>query len=255
MIEALQAQGKRAFTCEEAQQILGLPRFNTLIVLSHLKNRKRVVTLTHSLYALWHPAERQWGLHPLPILDALMRFKQNPYYIALLSAADYHGAAHQKPQWLQVMIPRQLHLRNATKLGLSFHVKKNFPEQGLEQSTTPTGYVFYSCPELTALDILGYQSACGGFGNVCLVVRDLMSCLDPKRLKDVALAYPVVACIQRLGYLLEYFKSNSRLIKPLKRLLSKKELVPIALSPSYQKKGPLQKPWYISKNVNMETNQ
>ena len=35
-----------------------------------------------------------------------MAHLNQPYYVALLSAAAYHGAAHQKPQVFQVMIPK-----------------------------------------------------------------------------------------------------------------------------------------------------
>ena len=36
-----------------------------------------------------------------------MAHLSQPYYVALLSAAAYHGAAHQKPQVFQVMVPRR----------------------------------------------------------------------------------------------------------------------------------------------------
>ena len=253
LIEALQAEGKKTFTIEEARRVLDLPRPNIRILLSNLKRQKRVITLTRGLYSLWHPSERRWGLHPLPILDELMKFKKTPYYIGLLSAADYHGAAHQKPQLLQVVVPKQLHLRNLSALGLSFHVKKGFSAGGIEQVTTSSGYVFYSSPELTALDILYFQSPCGGFGNVCLVIRDLIPQMDTKRLKEIGEHYPVLACIQRLGYLLEYFKGNARLIKTLQKIIKKRDLVPISLSPSYPKKGSIQGNWKIVENAYVET--
>lgn len=249
LIESLQAQGKRTFTLEEAQKILKMERPNIRMLLSRLKRQKRILALTRGLYALWHPSERRWGLHPLPVLDSLMRFKKTGYYIGLLSAADHHGAAHQKPQVLQVIVPKQLHLRNLSSLGIFFHVKRGFPGRGLEQGKTPAGYVFYSSPELTALDIVSFQPACGGFENVCLVIKDLIPQLDPGRLEETAKNYPVTACLQRLGYLLEYFEAPPKLIRILRETTRARSSVPVSLSPSHPKMGPIEERWKVIKNT------
>ncbi len=252
LIESIQAQGKQTFTFEEAQKILKLPYTNTSKVMSRLKRRKRIVSLAQGLYALWHPAERHWGLHPLPVLDSLMRYKKTPYYVALLSAADRYGAAHHKPQTLQVMVPRQLHLRNASSLGIDFHVQKHFPSQGLEQQKTPSGPVFYSSPELTALDVLGYESVCGGFGNACLVIHDLMPRLDPGRLQILSKVYPTAAPFQRLGYLVEHFDKGNKLLEMLRRIAKEKGKPLVSLSASHLKEGRVNREWHVVENAPVE---
>ena len=253
LLEQLQASGRRVFTVTDARERLGVSRFNSLRILGNLKRQKRILTLTHGLYALWHPSERKWGLRPLPILDSLMNFRKMPYYIGLLSAADYHGAAHHKPQVLQVVIPKQLSLRKASQLHISFHVKKKFPIIGLEKVMTESGTVYYSSPELTALDVIYYQSACAGFGNVCIVVHDLISHLDGVRLKKMIEEYPYAACVQRLGFLMEYFGADLKLLKPLQQWVKRKQLVPVALSPDCPKKGKIHKNWQVIENAKVET--
>ena len=252
LLEQFQASGRRVFTVEDASQRLDVSKFNTLRILGNLKRQKRILTLTRGLYALWHPSERKWGLRPLPILDSLMRFRKTPYYIGLLSAADYHGAAHHKPQVLQVVIPKQLCLRKISQLHISFHVRKKFPAVGLEKAMTESGTVYYSSPELTALDLIYTPSACAGFGNVCLVIHDLISHLDEARLKQMIEEYPYAACVQRLGFLMEYFGADPKLLKPLQRWAHRKQLVPIALSPDYPKKGKIDQNWQVIKNTKVE---
>jgi len=252
LIDTLQAKGKRTFTIEEAQQVLKLARPNIRILLSNLKRQKRILALTRGLYALWHPSERRWGIRPLPILDDLMKFKKTPYYIGLLSAADYYGAAHQKPQRLQVVVPRQFHMRNLADLVISIHVRMGFSDQGLEQVTTESGFVFYSSAELTALDLLYLQSASGGFGNVCMVIKELLTKLDPKKLRQIAEQYPVTASLQRLGYLLQHFQGNITLVDNLRQIIKKRKPGPVALSPAYPKKGSLDEVWRIIANADVE---
>ncbi len=253
LLEKLQEQGKRVFSTDEAQTILGSNRSNTVVILSRLQQQKRILSLTRGLYALWPPSERKWGLHPLPIIDTFMRFKKMSYYVGLLSAADYHGAAHQKPQILQVMVPKQLHLRKLVHLGISLHVKKDFPQLGIEKATIPSGYVFYSCPEMTALDILTYQSESGGIHNVCTVIKDLIPSFERNRFIEVLKHYPINAAIQRLGYLMEIFNADKKLMRAIQSSLKKISLVPVALTPAYPKKGSLKLGWQVVENTKVTT--
>lgn len=254
LIEELQAGGNRVFTIDEVVKRLHLPRHNTLIILSGLKKQKRIISLTKGVYSLWHPSERKWGLHPLPVIDDLMAHKKIPYYVGLLSAADYHGAAHHKPQVLQVIVPKQIHLRAASRLGISFYVQSQFPQKGLVKGSTVASYFHYSSPELTALDIIYYERACGGFRNVCLVIKDLISKLDAKRMREMITIYPIAACVQRLGYLLEFFKAPKDLVGPLQVWVKKKKnFAPVALTPLCPKKGRLHKTWKVIANTHVET--
>lgn len=208
--------------------------------------------MTRGLYALWHPSERTWGIHPLPILDALMRLRKTPYYVGLLSAADYYGAAHHKPQVLQVIIPNQLVFRKARQLGMSFHVRKKFTTSGIVHIKNPSGLISFSSPELTALDLLYFETACGGFSNVCLVIHSLMSKINAADLENTLASYPISACIQRLGYLLEFFGAPAKILIPLKRWIKREKAAPVALSPSYPKKGHVHPLWKVVENARVD---
>lgn len=252
LIENLEAEGRRTFTIEEAVKRLDSERKNTLATLGSLKRAHRIVSLTKGLYALWHPSERKWGIHPLPILDALMKYRNSPYYVGLLSAADYYGAAHHKPQALQVVIPKQIRFRKAKELAISFHVLKKFPPEGLSIVKTQSGRVTFSSPEHTALDLFYFESACGGFKNICLVIRNLISKLKPEDLEKVIDQYPYSSSIQKLGYTLEYFDADKRLLRIATKWADNKKLPNIALSYRLPKKGKVHPLWHIIENTKIE---
>jgi len=58
------------------------------------------------------------------LIPDLMKHLDIPYYVCLLSAAEFYGAAHQKPQVFQVMTPfirKNLHI---DKVRIQFHKNK-----------------------------------------------------------------------------------------------------------------------------------
>jgi len=252
LMERLEEAAKKVFTLDEAMAILRAPRKNTLDILNNLARRKLICTLTRGLYALWPATERKHGLTPLKIIDPLMSYHKMPYYIGLLSAADHYGAAHQKPQVLQVIIPGRITLRKASKLRIDFHVFGHFPSHGITRVKHPFGYVPYSSPELTALDLLYFTSASGQFNNVCLVIRDMMPALKSRSLKAVIEKYPINASIQRLGFLLEKFGAGQQLMAPLNRWMKINGPRPATLASAYPRRGPINRNWKIVLNADVE---
>lgn len=252
LLDDLEAAGKRTFTTGDAMKRLGSGRKNTLATLGGLKRAKRIVSLTKGLYALWHPSERKWGIHPLPILDALMRYRNSPYYVGLLSAADHYGVAHHKPQVLQVIIPKQIRFRKAEELAISFHVLKKFPFEGLSTIKTQSVMVIFSSPERTALDLFYFESVCGGFKNICLVIQNLISKLKPEDLEKMIDKYPYSSSIQKLGYMLENFNADRRLLRIVTKWARNKKLPNIALSYRLPKKGKVHQLWHIIENTKIE---
>lgn len=251
LIEVLEGEGRRTFTIGDAMKRLNGGRKNTLAILGSLKHAKRVVSLTNGLYALWHPSERRWGIHPLPLLNDLMKYRNCPYYVGLLSAADHYGAAHHKPQVLQVIIPKQIKFRKARELGISLHVFNQFPLEGLTSVKTQGEKTIFSSPERTALDLFYFEFACGGFKNICLVVRGLIPKINPENLEKAIRQYPYSSSIQKLGYMLEHFHSE-HLLNILANWAAHKKLPNIALSARLPKRGKVHPLWHIIENALVE---
>ncbi|HBF11855.1 MAG TPA: hypothetical protein DDW49_00445 [Deltaproteobacteria bacterium] len=249
LIEWFQSKGKSVFTVLEAQEHLKLPRKSILEILARLRRAERVRTLTDGLYVIIHPSERKHGIRPLHVIDALMRYCQLPYYVGLLSAADFWGAAHHKPQFLQVIVSEQRKLRRLKDLRIQLHVQKHFLQSGIVQKTVDTGPISISSPELTALDVLTYESSCGGFDNVTLIVNGLQPQLGAKKIIALGKEYPVLSSFQRLGFLLESFNAKEELLNPLRDWVKKQNPSPILLLVSAPREGKLHPDWKIFENV------
>ncbi|PJC65154.1 MAG: hypothetical protein CO021_00615 [Deltaproteobacteria bacterium CG_4_9_14_0_2_um_filter_42_21] len=251
-LENLQAEGKRVVSLEETQKRLRLSRVAALKLLSRLQKSQRLVTLTDGLYALVPPSERRHGLHPLPVLHQLMKFCNVDYYVGLLSAAEHWGAAHHRPQVLQVMVPRLLPLRRAKKMRFDFHVRKHFPLRGITSFKTDSGPVGVSSRELTALDVLTYMSACAGFDNVGLILQELSPQLKEKELFALLDDYRPISSIQRLGVFLEFFGDQKRLVQRLKKYIQELKPSPVLLLPGEERRGDMDVTWSVLMNTEME---
>ncbi len=125
-----------------------------------------------------------------------------PYYVALLSAAELHGAAHQRPQALQVMLRANRRPIDCGEVHVRFVARKDAARTPVVELRTPRGPLPFSSPEATALELVGYADQSGGLDHVAAVLAELVESLDAARLVAAAAQSPV-AWAQRLGYLLD----------------------------------------------------
>lgn len=86
-------------------------------------------------------------------IDDMMRYLGRKYYVALLSAAELHGAAHQAPMSFFVMIePPTMRDKKTEMYQTHYFCKSRIPDAYLEQRQTRNGYLNVSGPELTAVE-------------------------------------------------------------------------------------------------------
>jgi predicted transcriptional regulator of viral defense system len=130
-----------------------------------------------------------------------MTWLERPYYVCLLSAAELHGAAHQRPQALQVFLATKRRSIVCGRVRVDFMVRKGLGAVPVQTVNTPRGTVIVSTPEATALDLVGYEQQAGGLNLVATVLSELVDRIDPQRLAAAAHAAPI-AWSQRLGYLM-----------------------------------------------------
>jgi len=181
-----------------------------------------------------------------------MKYRDCPYYVGLLSAANTYGATHHKPQVLQVIIPKQMTFRKAQGLGISFHVLNQFPPEGLTLLNTHGERIIFSSPERTALDLFYFESVCGGFKNICLVIRNLIPKIKSEDLEKVINQYPYSSSIQKLGHMLEHFNADKQLLNVLNNWAANKKLSNIALSARLPKRGKVHSLWHTIENASIE---
>ncbi len=141
---------------------------------------------------------------PVVYIDQLMTYLKKDYYIGLLNAAAFYGAAHQQPQEFTVVAGGTT-LRDKLKNGvkINFVSKKEIPNAFVQKRTGKTGDVSVSSPELTAFDLLLYQKEVGGLSRVCTVLNELVDEMDFDKLTPDFLGLFPVAIIQRFGYILD----------------------------------------------------
>ena len=138
-------------------------------------------------------------------IDDLMKYLSRPYYVSLLNAAVFYGAAHQKPQVSSVttLLPA---LRDTTKRNtriVFISTRKKIPQNWLRTFRGENGDFYVSKPELTAADLITFQKKIGGLNRACTVLSELMEVVRFGKLDKAFFGYVPTSTIQRLGYLLE----------------------------------------------------
>jgi hypothetical protein len=84
-----------------------------------------------------------------------MRRQGQSYYAGLLSAAQYHGAAHHRPQEFQIMLPKARRPIHCGKVRVAFIVRKRLKDVPVQNFNMPRGVILVSTAEATAVDLSG----------------------------------------------------------------------------------------------------
>lgn len=202
-IDALLARGRSHFVTSEAVEELGLSTDATHAALARLKRKGRIASPYRGFYVIVAPEYRDLGCLPAEqFVDQLMTWLDEPYYAALLTAAAYHGAAHQRPQRTQVMVARSRRPIRCGRVQVDFIARHDMASTPTQVRNTRTGYLTVATPEATALELVGYADRCGGLDNVATVLAELGEAMQRGALAHAASTCPV-AWVQRLGWLLE----------------------------------------------------
>src|SRR5579872_1807692 len=103
-INMLQSQGRYYFTTADAEKALELTKVATINALRRLRLKNAIVSPAKGFYLILPPAYQILGCLPAEMfIPDLMKHLNQPYYVGFISAAQYYGAAHQKPQRFQVI--------------------------------------------------------------------------------------------------------------------------------------------------------
>lgn len=214
-INSLAASGRYHFVSREAQAALSVSAAAAKLTLNRLAKQKLVASPARGFYVIVPPEYRSIGCLPAEqFVPALMKRLELRYYVGLLSAAQYHGAAHQRPQEFQVFLPKNRRPLACGMARVVFMVRKRIAEVPVQSFNTPRGTLLVSTPEATALDLVGYQDHAGGLDQVATVLSELAERIDPEKLATAARTAPV-PWAQRLGYLLEKVGAGEKAV-PLK---------------------------------------
>lgn len=211
-VNALMAQGRFCFSTAEAVAALGSGLSAVRASLRRLERKGALASPFRGFHVIVPPEYRRLGCLPAEqFIPQLMAHLGIDYYVALLSAAELHGAAHQRPQGLQVMVARSRRPIVCGSVRVHFVARQELARTPVVLRNTPRGALRVASAEATALEIVGHAELCGGLDNVATVLAELE--LDPAKLVAAAAACPVV-WVQRLGYLLDRVERGA-LAEPL----------------------------------------
>jgi predicted transcriptional regulator of viral defense system len=203
--DALLAAGVHAFTTADAAAAAEIKPDSARPALARLIKNGLAFSPARGLYIPIPPEFRTWGAVPaLWFIDSLMAHLERTYYVGYLSAAELHGAAHQRPQALQVVVDRDLRDRIFGRVRLRFITNREAGDLPTVRQNTPTGTAALSTPVLTALDLANHPDNGGALHNVATVLIDLAreGRLDDAELAKVARKVPVAAS-RRVGWIVE----------------------------------------------------
>ena len=209
-IDALAAHGRYWLTATELGKALDLSAPAARNALKRLAARKRIASPARGFYVVIPPEYRRLGCLPAEqFIPALMEREGRPYYVGLLSAAQYYGAAHHRPQEFQVCLESNRRPIACGAVRAAFIARKRLKDVPTRSFNTPRGAVNVSTPEATAVDLAGYPRHAGGLDQVATVVAELAEDIDAALLVKAAETAPL-PWAQRLGYLLELVGSGEK---------------------------------------------
>jgi predicted transcriptional regulator of viral defense system len=241
-LDKLLAKGAYGFSKDALQQ--DAPDYSDVAVkraLSRLSAKGKIVSLYKGYYLIIPPQYTSKGILPPALyLDAFMKHLQRPYYVALLNAAAFHGAAHQQPLEYFVMTDFPV-LRPTRKKGqkINYISIKEIPDAFIEKRKTEAGFLNISSAILTACDLVQFEKRVGGLSRVATVLHELTEVIKGSDFSPILLKYVHVTTLQRLGYLMETVCFHQELADILFEAMDKENLslFRIPLKASKETKG------------------
>ena len=257
-LDQLRSKGRFTFTGDEVISEFNLSDEAYQKVIQRLADKKRISRLRQNFYLIIPPEYSSRQTLPLGyFIDELMKFLERNYYVGLLTAAMYHGAAHQQPQ-TQFVVSEPPYLRpiKNRQQSIVFCLKKEWSTEFITQQKTDAGYINISNPALTALDLIFYSDRIGGLNRAATVLAELSLDLESNMLTQAANSFPQTTTLQRLGYLLDHVLQESSLADELYSVLENRNYYPTALNPkadSENQKTPNR--WKIIPNMKVEVDE
>jgi len=255
-IDDRRSEGKYSFTSDDLRKRFDLSSEALKKSIQRLKREKKVTMVRKEFYVIVPPEYRAKGIIPPSFyVNDLMSFLQRNYYVGLLNAAAFHGAAHQQPQSFTIITqgPSLRKIQNE-RADIHFLIKQDWHQDGIEKKKVITGFINVSSPELTALDLINHYETVGGFDRIATVLHELIENIRAENLIESAKHYKKAVVVQRLGYLLEYIIETVKLSDKLYEYLQTVKFHPCLLSPQGAKPDRMVSGnrWKIVPNIEIE---
>jgi predicted transcriptional regulator of viral defense system len=251
-VDQLASSGRYHFNSHEARAALKVSSDATKLALNRLSRQGLIAQPARGFYTVIPPEYRSLGCLPAEqFIPALMTLQSQTYYVGLLSAAQYYGSAHHRPQAFQVVLQKNRRPIHCGKVRVSFIARKRIGEVPVRTFNTPRGEIRVSTPEATAVDIAGYPQHAGGLDGVATVLAELADSMDANRLPQAASTAPLTWA-QRLGFLMGLSEAREK-SDPLRAYVQNHAREYTLLSPGHQSTRKMRVPdWKVIVNAHVE---
>ncbi|MFR9495323.1 MAG: type IV toxin-antitoxin system AbiEi family antitoxin [Rikenellaceae bacterium] len=225
--------------------------------LYRLNTQKIISTVYNGFYVIIPVQYASKGIVPsVYYIDQLMEFVGKPYYISLLNAAEFFGAAHQRPQSFCVttILPKSTVSKDKNN-ELNWIYRSEIPEKFLCVKNSESGTVRYSNAELTAVDLVQYSQYVGSMSRASTILAELVEQTDFSNKVDELLQFTTLSTIQRLGYILEFVLEEIDQAEVIytQLIATKRRLNYVSLNPQGKRKSNMKdKKWRININSQIE---
>lgn len=221
-IKQREIAGRPTFSIADVKE--SFPNTSVRVITSELYrlSKQSIITSVYKCFYTVIPVQysARGVVPPLYYIDQLMSYLGKPYYISLLSAAELHGAAHQRPQKFSVttILPKAT-TSSQYNNQLIWNYRREIPESLLMQKNSETGRVRFSSPELTAVDLVQYNQLIGGLSMAATVLEELLEYTDFNKQSESLLSVTNIPTLQRLGYIAEVILEENEQANTLFHLL------------------------------------
>ena len=202
----LLARGRPWVTNDEMESLLDVSPHEASRIAGRWHAKSLAFSPARGLQVLIPPEFRSWGAVPANhFVDPMMNHLGHNYYVGYLSAAEIHGAAHQRPQVFQVVTDTRMADRAFGRVRIEFFSSTATTTRPTIKVNTPTGTLILSTIETTVLDLVAHPRRCGGTSNVATVIGELLEDkkIAARKLLEASVHYPA-SVVQRTGWLIEH---------------------------------------------------
>jgi predicted transcriptional regulator of viral defense system len=245
-----------SFSTEEITKNTKIPESTVLKELNRLQKKGEIVCLRKGFYLILPPRYRNLGKLPLQLyVDKLFKFLGRDYYVALFSAAQLHGAAHQRIQQDYIITtPPSLRDISSAKCKIRFFKTNEILFSNIVELKSDAGRFNVSSPALTAIDLIHYQNKIGGLNRIMPIFEELIEAISLLDVQQLLKTYSNTSSVQRLGYLMELCSADKSFTDLINETLAMRNFFPVLLCPvKGEKAGAVQNRWKVSVNQEIET--
>ncbi len=224
--------------------------------LLRLAEKGEITNLRKGFYLIITP--RYLSAQKLPIQlysEKLFKHLDRNYYVALFSAAKFHGASHQQVQ-RDYLITEKPKFNDISKntIDIRFFTTSNWSDKNIQLKKSDAGIYKISSPALTIVDLIHHQTKLGGINRMLATIEELTEELTKSDLVELLNWYPHKSTLQRLGFLFEELEANEKFQRMIFANLKSRKFFPVLLSPkSNEKPGAVKNRWKVDINVKLES--